>query len=68
MEWQRDQAQLAHNKDADGSGGRKGRDKSADGMLEAAAQEVFRVALFAVFFLQVSAVAFVPVVGASAPL
>jgi len=50
VQWQRRQARGAPPAAADG--------------LDAAAQEVFRVALFAVFFLQVSAVAFVPVLGA----
>ena len=70
MQWQRGQAPLPHGKGAAaagaGGGGSKARDAgdSDGGMLHAAAQEVFRVALFAVFFLQVSAVAFVPLIGA----
>ena len=74
VQWQRGQAPPHHGKGAPaagtGGGGSKKRDAgdSDGGMLHAAAQEVFRVALFAVFFLQVSAVAFVPLVGAQSRL
>ncbi len=61
MQWQRRQARGAPPAAAAGGGGGGGGHKD---VLDAAAQEVFRVALFAVFFLQVSAVAFVPVLGA----
>ncbi len=60
MQWQRRQARGAPPAAAGGGGGGGGHKD----VLDAAAQEVFRVALFAVFFLQVSAVAFVPVLGA----
>ena len=70
VQWQRGQAQPPLGKGAGAAGaggGGSGKKDAGDGdgsMLHAAAQEVFRVALFAVFFLQVSAVAFVPIVGA----
>jgi len=60
VQWQRRQARGAPPAAAGGGGGGGGHKD----VLDAAAQEVFRVALFAVFFLQVSAVAFVPVLGA----
>ncbi|KAK9836350.1 hypothetical protein WJX81_007690 [Elliptochloris bilobata] len=65
VQWQCGQAPPQHGKGAksSGSGGPDIAGSSDGGLLHAAAQEVFRVALFAVFFLQVSAVAFVPVVG-----
>lgn len=70
VQWQRGQAPPPRGKGGAAAGtggggsGRKDAGDSDGSMLHAAAQEVFRVALFAVFFLQVSAVAFVPVVGA----
>ena len=76
VQWQRGHAQPPHGRGprvAGGGGGGGGgsgkKDADSDGsMLHAAAQEVFRVALFAVFFLQVSAMAFVPIVGAQPAL